>query len=150
MASKNCPVPVELAEDHFPGRLTIFVGLAVFMLCLTDVRSAFAGDLKALSLVFEAGKFISALEFWGFLGFVTYIPLPKMMLGVVVTLGGAFLPEIPVIGKTKPAMGSVDVNVSKVAKLRFNGAPRYAVLAIGILIVILSLWDGATGYVSAR
>jgi hypothetical protein len=68
------------------------------------------------------------------------VPLKRIILGVVLTLGGAFLPDIP-MGKNKPGTGS-----GKVGKIEFKSAPRYAVLVVGILIVSSSLWDGISEF----
>ena len=82
----------------------------------------------------------AALEFWAFLGFIVFVPLKKIVLGAVLTLGGAFLPDIPG-GKNKTGTGTVAVG-----KIHFRGAPRYAVLTAGILIVAASLWQGISEF----
>jgi hypothetical protein len=90
--------------------------------------------------------------FWAFLLFVVFVPLPRLMLGIVVTLGGAFLPDDIFPGaktggkkgaKTggkapQAAAGTIEVGPHKVA---MKGAPRYAVCLIGIMIVAASLWQ---------
>jgi hypothetical protein len=80
--------------------------------------------------------------FWVFVLFVVFVPLPKLILGVVVTLGGAFLPEIGLPGKGRQAnSGTIEVTSQK---LLVRGAPRYAVCLIGILIVASSVWQYTT------
>ena len=80
--------------------------------------------------------------FWVFVLFVVFVPLPKLILGIVVTLGGAFLPEISLPGKGRQAnSGTIEVSSQK---LVMKGAPRYAVCLIGILIVAASLWQYST------
>ncbi len=86
---------------------------------------------------------LAPLEVWLFIGLVAFIPLQKLILGIVVTFGGAFIPNISNYSKSQT--GSVIVDVPKAAKINVKGAPRYAVLAIGILIVISALWDGISG-----
>ena len=60
------------------------------------------------------------------------------MLGAVVTIGGAFLPDVNVRRKTAET-GTVEISDKK---LSFKGAPRYAVCLVGILIVASSMLDG--------
>lgn len=94
--------------------------------------------------------------FWAFLLFVAFVPLPRLTLGIVVTLGGAFLPDnifliARTAGKTEgkktegkasqAGTGTIEVSAHKVS---MKGAPRYAVCLIGIMIVASSLWQFST------
>ena len=74
---------------------------------------------------------------------IAFFPLQKLILGIVVTVGGAFIPDMSNFSTSQT--GSVIVDVRKAAKINVKGAPRYAVLAIGILIVMSALWDGISG-----
>jgi hypothetical protein len=90
--------------------------------------------------------------FWAFVLFVTFVPLPKLILGIVVTLGGAFLPDDIFPGakaaskkgqktggkSAQAATGTIEVSANKVA---MKGAPRYAVCLVGVMIVAASLWQ---------
>jgi hypothetical protein len=87
---------------------------------------------------------LAGLQFWGFLGFIAFVPLKKLLLGATLTVGGAFLPDVPT--KRASTTGSLNVNVSKVANVNLQGAPRYAVSAIGLLIVIAALWQGVSNF----
>ncbi|MET4257022.1 hypothetical protein ABIC09_001954 [Bradyrhizobium sp. S3.12.5] len=104
------------------------------------------GELWALILA-------SFNAFWAFLLFVVFVPLPRLTLGIVVTLGGAFLPD-NIFSKARAAgkeggkkaggkvsqagTGAIEVSAHKVS---MKGAPRYAVCLIGIMIVASSLWQ---------
>jgi hypothetical protein len=83
-------------------------------------------------------------SFWGLIAFVAFVPLKKIVLGAVLTVGGAFLPDLPVKqgAKQKPETGGVNITLPGQARVSFKGAPRYAVLAVGLIIVLSSLWDG--------
>jgi hypothetical protein len=90
--------------------------------------------------------------FWAFILFITVAPLNRLMLGIVVTLGGAFLPDDifsgakteggkkgKTVGKAPQAtVGTIEVSPHK---LSMKGAPRYAVCLIGIMIVASTLWQ---------
>ena len=85
--------------------------------------------------------------FWVFVLFVVFVPLPRLILGIVVTLGGAFLPEINLPGNTaktakgnsaQAAGGTIEISERK---LLVKGPARYAVCLIGILIVVSALWQ---------
>ena len=145
MEAKNLTVLFE-TTTRLRHNLPAMTLIILSMFCSIDVHPAFAAGIRVplpVWIVLEA-----VFEFWGFLGFIAFAPLKKIVLGAVLTLGGAFLPDLPVPGKPKPETGSVDVNVSKVAKVNFKGAPRYAVLTVGISIVISSLWDGVSAEAS--
>src|SRR5262249_40607212 len=77
-------------------------------------------------------------SFWLFIAFIVFVPLPKLILGAVVTIGGAFLPDVNLRRKTAET-GTVEISEKK---LMFKGAPRYAVCVVGILIVASSMFDG--------
>ena len=86
--------------------------------------------------LFRIGNF----AFWAFIGLIVFVPLKKMLLGAVLAVGGAFLPDIPRRGSNGPP-GAVDIELPH-AKISFKGAPRYAVLVVGILIVLEAIWEG--------
>lgn len=89
--------------------------------------------------------------FWAFVLFITVAPLNRLLLGIVVTFGGAFLPDdvfstAKTAGKKKgkvpqAAAGTIEVSPHK---LSMKGAPRYAVCLVGIMIVASSLWQFST------
>jgi hypothetical protein len=70
--------------------------------------------------------------------------IEEVVLGAVLTVGGAFIPDLPVkqSAKQKPETGGVNIALPGQAKVSFKGTPRYAVLAVGLIIVLSSLWDG--------
>jgi hypothetical protein len=147
MASKNLLKPIEMTEDRHSSipHLTMILFIAVSFLFFGGVKPAFAGELRVplpIWLLIEGWRVgaFAVIQFWGFLGFVVFVPLKRIILGVVLTLGGAFLPDIP-MGKNNPGTGSATVG-----KISFKGAPRYAVLVVGILIVSSSLWEGISEF----
>jgi hypothetical protein len=52
----------------------------------------------------------------------SFVPLKKIALSAVVTIGGAFLPDLPKT-KSQKESGGVDVNVPGKEKVSFKGAP---------------------------
>jgi|ERR1700733_2483 hypothetical protein len=76
----------------------------------------------------------------------SFHPSEKTNIGGSCYVGWAFIPNFPNV--TNPDTGSVTVDVPKAAKINVKGAPRYAVLAIGILIVLSALWDGISDHAS--
>jgi hypothetical protein len=79
-------------------------------------------------------------SFWAFLLLVIFGHLKQLVLGVVVTLGGAFLPGemgLPA-KKAQTATGTVEVSEKKIL---FRGTPRLAVCVVGVLIVAQALWQ---------
>jgi hypothetical protein len=84
------------------------------------------------------------LEAWTFIGFVAFVPLSKLALGAVLTIGGAFLPDMP--DQQKTSSGSINIDMPGKTKVNFRGTPRYAVLGAGIIIVLSSFWDGVSNW----
>ena len=83
-------------------------------------------------------------SFWGLIGFIAFVPLKKIVLGAVLTIGGAFLPDIPTKKTRQPKAetGAVNIDLPGKGKISFKGAPRYAVLLAGLIIALSALWDG--------
>jgi hypothetical protein len=138
-------------HTHVSQRVCRFFTIVVVAL-LIGIEPAVAEEIRVpwpvwlLIQGYYLVREMASLQFWAFLGFIVFIPLKKLILGVAVTLGGAFIPNFPNV--TNPDTGSVTVDVPKAAKINVKGAPRYAVLAIGILIVLSALWDGISDHAS--
>jgi len=123
--------------------------IGTLAICLLSTEPAAAETIRVpwpIWLVLELGNLVWWLltSFWGLIGFIAFVPLKKVVLGAVLTIGGAFLPDIPVKRRVqqKSETGSVNIALPGKGKISFKGAPRYAVLAAGLLIVLSSLWDG--------
>jgi hypothetical protein len=73
----------------------IILFIAVSVLAVFDVKPAFAGEIRVplpIWLVIEGWRLgvFAVIQFWGFLGFVAFVPLKRIVLGVVLTLGGVY------------------------------------------------------------
>lgn len=150
MASKYFYKLSERTRSSCTSRVVIIFCLATYFILLSASTALAAERVPwPVWLIIEGGRLgiWAAIQFWGFLGFVAFVPLKRIVLGAVLTLGGAFLPDVPAL-RNKRDSGTVAVNVPKVAKINFRGAPRYAVLVVGILIVISSLWRGISDFSS--
>jgi hypothetical protein len=161
--SATQPVRSKITVPKREKRLLLIVLSLLF--CIATVEPAFAETIRVpwpVWLVFQLWYFgvwlvstvawavaqlwnltIAGLNaFWVFIAFIVFVPLPKLILGAVVTIGGAFLPDVNPRRKTTET-GAVEISEKK---LSFKGAPRYAVCLVGILIVASSMFDG---YVTA-
>jgi hypothetical protein len=72
------------------------------------------------------------------MGFIVFVPLKKIILGVIVTIAGTFFPTF----EKKEAAGHVEMSVAEKFKLNLKGTPKWALLVVGILIVASALLDG--------
>ena len=145
MASENS---LEQLGHLSARRVAIVLLVVTYIICFMGLKSAFAAEARVpwpIWLIMEGGRLgvWGFLQFWAFLGFIVFVPLKKIVLGAVLTLGGAFLPDIPSgeTTKNKPQSGTVTLG-----KIHFRGAPRYAVLTAGLLIIAASLWQGISEF----
>ena len=129
--------------SHYEGFLII--SIAAFFLFLLDVIPAYANAISESGKWFGSEVF-AAIQFWGFVGFVAFVPKNTIVLGCVLTLGGAFLPEFSSVKKSNHGTGTVSVEIQQAGKIHLRGAPRYAVLVVGILIVLWLLWQGVSEF----
>jgi hypothetical protein len=83
---------------------------------------------------------------WVFILLIIFVPIPRLILGAVLTVGGAFLPDITPRSKTG-GTGAIEISDKK---LLVRGAPRYAVCLVGILIVLFSLFQEQQGTSTAK
>jgi hypothetical protein len=129
-----------------PSKVTVFgrkkapllLGLAL-LFCIAGVEPAFAEPIRAPRWTPSEVEW-AAGNFWPFFLFIACVPLNSLIFGVLVTIGGAFIP-VYLRGKTAET-GTVEISLTK---LLFKGAPRYAVCLVGILIVAWALNGHASG-----
>jgi hypothetical protein len=100
------------------------------MLTLAMLLSVIAADAAAAERASPVDYWRELLAFFGFLGFVTFIPPNRLMLGVTLTIAGVFMPTI-----SRQPSGTITFRL-KALSFSLRGAPRLALLLVGILIVI--------------
>ena len=83
---------------------------------------------------------------FGVIAFLAYVPVKTILLGIITALVGAFLPSTV----TESQAGKVSFSLGANRKFTVGGTLRFAVVSIGLIVVVGAIFQGADNLYDAR
>lgn len=86
------------------------------------------------------------LTVFGLISFLAYVPLTTLLLGIITAIVGAFLPS----SITESTVGKATLSLGRTQKVSVAGTLRFAIVTVGMVIVVGALFQGASNVSAAQ